>query len=169
MSVKYFQVRFSGLLRHITAQPNNPKNQRILFSPQISSKVYSSKYLPQLKQLVTYFFHTNQGHFSFHWLMPTQCAYHAVDQWYSTGGTRTPGGTNDQSYRITFLSRANLYCFLFLAFPTLLKNESCTNNFGGTKLSGEMSLGVRAEKRLNTTAIKDLIKIRTWRFPHSFG
>jgi hypothetical protein len=31
--------------------------------------------------------------------------------------------------------------------------KSCTNNFGGTKLSGEVSLGVRAEKRLNTTAL----------------
>jgi hypothetical protein len=60
---------------------------------------------------------------------------------------------NDQSYRITFLSRANLYCFLFLAFPALHKNEILHQQFGGTKLSGEVSLGVRKEKRLNTTAL----------------
>jgi len=34
--------------------------------------------------------------------------------------------------------------------------KSCTNNFGGTKLSGEVSLGVRAEKRLNITALKHM-------------
>jgi hypothetical protein len=32
--------------------------------------------------------------------------------------------------------------------------KSCTNNFGDTKLSGEVFLGVRAEKRLNTTALR---------------
>jgi hypothetical protein len=31
--------------------------------------------------------------------------------------------------------------------------KSCTNNFGGTKLSGEVPLGVQAEKRLNTAAL----------------
>jgi hypothetical protein len=31
--------------------------------------------------------------------------------------------------------------------------KSCTNNFGGTKLSGEVSLGVRGGKRLNTTGL----------------
>jgi hypothetical protein len=29
----------------------------------------------------------------------------------------------------------------------------CSNNFGGTKLSVKLSLGVRGEKRLNTTVI----------------
>jgi hypothetical protein len=38
--------------------------------------------------------------------------------------------------------------------------KSCTNNFGGTKLSGEVSLGVRAEKRLNTTGLGDQITLR---------
>jgi hypothetical protein len=41
---------------------------------------------------------------------------------------------NDQSYRITFLSRANLYCFLFLAFPTLLKNEVLRQQLWGYKV-----------------------------------
>jgi hypothetical protein len=41
---------------------------------------------------------------------------------------------NDQSYRITFLSRANLYCFLFLAFPTLLKNEILHQQLWGYKV-----------------------------------
>jgi hypothetical protein len=29
-------------------------------------------------------------------------------------------------------------------------------NFGGTKLSGKVSLGVRGEKRLNTTALEEM-------------
>jgi hypothetical protein len=41
---------------------------------------------------------------------------------------------NDQSYRITFLSRSNLYCFLFLAFPTLLKNEILHQQLWGYKV-----------------------------------
>jgi hypothetical protein len=41
---------------------------------------------------------------------------------------------NDKSYRITFLSRANLYCFLFLAFPTLLKNEILQQQLWGYKV-----------------------------------
>jgi hypothetical protein len=40
----------------------------------------------------------------------------------------------------------------------------CTNNFGGAKLSGEVSLGVRAEKRLNTT---DLYRYQL--SPENFG
>jgi hypothetical protein len=38
--------------------------------------------------------------------------------------------------------------------------KSCTNNFGGTKLSGEVSLGVRAEKRLTTIGLRDEHKLR---------
>jgi hypothetical protein len=38
--------------------------------------------------------------------------------------------------------------------------KSCTNNFGGTKLSGEVSLGVRAEKRLNTTDVEHAAKLK---------
>jgi hypothetical protein len=41
---------------------------------------------------------------------------------------------NDQSYRNTFLSRANLYCFLFLAFPTLFKNEILHQQLWGYKV-----------------------------------
>jgi hypothetical protein len=41
---------------------------------------------------------------------------------------------NDQSYRITFLSRVNLYVFLFLAFPTLLKNEILHQQLWGYKV-----------------------------------
>jgi hypothetical protein len=41
---------------------------------------------------------------------------------------------NDQSYRITFFSRANLYCFLFLTFPTLLKNEILHQQLWGYKV-----------------------------------
>jgi hypothetical protein len=41
---------------------------------------------------------------------------------------------NDQSYSITFLSRANLYCFLFLAFPTLLNNEVLHQQLWGYKV-----------------------------------
>jgi hypothetical protein len=32
--------------------------------------------------------------------------------------------------------------------------ELGSNNFGGTKLSGKVSLGVRGEKRLNTTGLQ---------------
>jgi hypothetical protein len=41
---------------------------------------------------------------------------------------------NDQRYRITFLSRENWCCFLFLAFPTLLKNEILHQQLWGYKL-----------------------------------
>jgi hypothetical protein len=41
---------------------------------------------------------------------------------------------NDRSYRLTFLSRANLYCFLFLAFPALLNNEILHQQLWGYKV-----------------------------------
>jgi hypothetical protein len=51
---------------------------------------------------------------------------------------------NDQSY-------ITLDLIYFICNYVLL--ELCTNNFGGTKLSGKVSLGVRGEKRLNTTGL----------------
>jgi hypothetical protein len=54
---------------------------------------------------------------------------------------------NDQSYRKTFLSRANLYCFLFLAFPTLFKNEILHQQLWGYKVEGRsVSRGMGGKK-----------------------
>jgi hypothetical protein len=76
---------------------------------------------------------------------------------------------NDQSYGITFLSRANLHCFLFIAFPTLLKNEilhqqlwgyrvewrSVSRGTGGKKVEYHWNTGYYTMRKL-VTCISDL-------------
>jgi hypothetical protein len=74
----------------------------------------------------------------------SQVHYHTrlrspIDQWYSTGGTRTPGGTRrhlrgyvDDTICITCIMYQQLW---------------------GYKVEEKLYLGVREQKRLNTTAI----------------